>query len=414
MLNAADNDESPPLTWLVPDAPPGGLGEFLGSARTLAAAPFDPARMAALDALSRALLAHPRLRRDPAGVALGFWLRKAHLASLEQDYRARAVPGRRVAAGLVFHVAPANVDTMFLYSWALAFLAGNANVVRLTTRRSALMDDLLGCLGAVVREHPEPSRGNLFLTYGHDDALTAQLSSACDCRMVWGGDDTVNRLRASPLSPHATERSFASKRSLSVISSSAYLRATESERGQLADRMASDLAPFGQMACSSPQAVYWIGEPDLMQRGLSDFGPRLQAAMAGRLGAPDLGWAVRRLNHGFAAAADGSAGSLSHHPHTTQVAAVDAAQAEPKEPCGVGLLRHAPVASAAAVVPLLGRSHQTLTYFGLTEAERDLLAVGAGAAGLDRIVPIGRALDFGPYWDGFDLWCDLTRIVVVA
>ena len=29
------------------------------------------------------------------------------------------------------------------------------------------------------------------------------------------------------------------------------------------------------------------------------------------------------------------------------------------------------------------------------------------------MVPIGRALDFGPYWDGYDLWSDLTRIIVV-
>src|SRR5229473_1854189 len=41
---------------------------------------------------------------------------------------------RRFPRGLVFHVPPANVDTIFVYSWALSALAGNRNVVRISPR----------------------------------------------------------------------------------------------------------------------------------------------------------------------------------------------------------------------------------------------------------------------------------------
>jgi hypothetical protein len=321
--------------------------------------------------------------------------------------------GRRVPAGMVFHVAPANVDTMFIYSWALSFLAGNANIVRLTTQATPLTNDLLECLDSLVSACPDACRGNLFLTYEHDEATTDRLSLACDARLVWGGDETVRRLRASPLSPHATERSFASKRSICILGARAYLEANADDRKRLAGHMSADVAPFGQMACSSPQVVYWVGPEPECRKAWTAFGLEFELAMAAKLGEASLGWAVRRINFGFDFAASGAAVLLDHSPHATQVFAPAARGAEPSEPCGAGLLHHASVGAPGDIVPLLDRNHQTITHFGLARNELEALAEGAGRAGVDRIVPVGSALDFGPYWDGFNLWDDLTRLVVV-
>ncbi len=371
-------------------------------------------RVAVLEHLSREILGNPRLRRDPGGVALGFWLRPAHLAELRADYE-RSAPsiGLRVPAGLVVHIAPANVDTMFVFSWALSFLVGNANVVRLTTRPGPLMDDLLECLNRVFALRPAPCEGNLFVTYGHDDAITARLSAACDTRIIWGGDETIRRIRAIPLNPHAAERAFASKRSLSVFDTPMYAVADEAARDDLAGRMAGDLAPFLQLACSSPHLVHWLGSRDEAAVSSADFAVRLESAMAARLGNPDAGWAARRIEHAFAAAAEGRAVALTHSPHTTADHAVDSSVAEPAELCGGGLLVHVHGGSLEELEPRLRVDHQTISYFGLDAAGLDRLAALAGVAGVDRLVPVGRALDFGPQWDGFDLWSDLSRLLVV-
>lgn len=409
-----EDPEALPLRVLVSaEAETERCPEWLESARSRVAAPFAPERLAVLEELSQELFAHPRLRRDAGGAALGFWLRRANLAALSADFQGYAAGRTLVPAGLVFHVAPANVDTMFLYSWALAYLAGNANVVRLTTRPGPLTDDLLACLAAVFARRGAACAGNIFLTYGHDDAISARLSAACDTRLLWGGDETVRRLRAVPLNPHAAERAFASKRSLAVIVAAAYAAGDEAVRCQVAERMAADLAPFGQMACSSPQVLYWIGAPDGLAPLAADFGARLEQAMAARQPEAELAGAVRRLNFAFDAAAAGVASGLRHRMHTTTVLAAGAAAAAPAEACGAGLLTHAACTSVAELAAWLRREHQTITYFGLGEAERGELARGAGRAGVDRIVPIGRALDFGPAWDGYNLWADLTRMVVV-
>jgi hypothetical protein len=145
----------------------------------------------------------------------------------------------------------------------------------------------------------------------------------------------------------------------------------------------------------------------------ADFAARLEVAMTSRLGEPDAGWAARRIDHSFAAAAEGRADSLTHAPQTTAVHGIDPSLADPSELCGGGLLIHINGGLVSDLEARLRIDHQTVTHFGLDDAVLDRLALSAGAAGIDRLVPVGRALDFGPQWDGYDLWSDLSRLVVV-
>ena len=62
---------------------------------------------------------------------------------------------------------------------------------------------------------------------------------------------------------------------------------------------------------------------------------------------------------------------------------------------------------------LFGEKDQTLTHFGLAKEQLLELAESLGGRGIDRIVPIGQALDFGRYWDGLDLFQSFTRIISV-
>ncbi len=412
---SSEADQAPAFRVLAPAGWTGDLDEFLRTARRRVQPPFSPERISTLARLSQEILAHPRLRRDPAGAALGFWLRPAHLADLRTDFeRGRPATGMRVPAGLVIHITPANVDTMFVFSWALSFLVGNANVVRLTTRGGPMMEDLLECLNRVLADLPAIGQANVFAAYGHDAAITAKLSAACDTRIIWGGDETVRRIRAIPLNPHASERAFASKRSLSVFGAARYLATDDEGRSSLAAKMAGDLAPFNQLACSSPHTLYWLGTRDEGVAAGADLGERLESAMAGKLGEPDAGWAARRIQFAFGAAAEGCASSIVHHPHTTAVHATGPSGSDTSELCGGGFLTHVAGVSLEEVGQGLRVDNQTISHFGLDATERDRLAEIAGLAGVDRLVPVGRALDFGPQWDGYDLWSDFSRVVVVV
>jgi hypothetical protein len=61
---------------------------------------------------------------------------------------------------------------------------------------------------------------------------------------------------------------------------------------------------------------------------------------------------------------------------------------------------------------LLDRRSQTISSFGMgTQTWTDW--VQQEAALIDRIVPLGQALQFDTVWDGQDLLRDFTRLVAV-
>ena len=112
--------------------------------------PFDPRTMDLCEALSERLM---RLREHPEAVALGFWMRPAALARMRTEFEA-SIPRHQLAVprGLAFHITPANVDTLFVYSWVLSLLVGNANIVRVSSRSTAVRTRILEAVAAVLAE----------------------------------------------------------------------------------------------------------------------------------------------------------------------------------------------------------------------------------------------------------------------
>ncbi|MGE3707511.1 MAG: acyl-CoA reductase, partial [Vicinamibacterales bacterium] len=204
---------------LAPDGS-GSLAAFMDAAGDRLSEPFAAARIDTVARLSSGILRDPTLRQDPASVAAAYWMRKATVTRLKERYVARCAsePGVvRVPVGRVFHVAPSNVDTLFVYSWVLSFLCGNANLVRVSQQQTPVVTALLRVFGELAQQDAELRETNRFVTYEHDAAVTAALSAWCSHRIIWGGDSTVDALRPLALSPHASERLFGSKFSYAVI-----------------------------------------------------------------------------------------------------------------------------------------------------------------------------------------------------
>ena len=99
--------------------------------------------------------------------------------------------------GLVFHLPPQNVETVFLYSWALAYLAGNANIVRLPQAISARMRAIVDLF--LERLEAQGDESQLFVHYPSQGDLGAKISARSDARVVWGGDAKVALFAPLPL-----------------------------------------------------------------------------------------------------------------------------------------------------------------------------------------------------------------------
>ncbi|MFQ7856471.1 MAG: acyl-CoA reductase [Flavonifractor plautii] len=216
--------------------------------------PFDPRAVDFLAELSAEVLRGPDTRRQEASAAFGFWCRRARLEALAARH---ASPLPRLGRGLAFHLAPANVPALFAYTLAIGLLAGNANVVRLSSRRmeeAPCWRPSAGCWSAGARRRA--GRTSL-ITYGRDDAVTADYCARCDARIVWGGDAAVAAVRAMPMPPR---RGAVLPRPLVAggVQPAGLLRPHAGGAGALAHRFYNDTYQMDQNACSSPQLVLWL------------------------------------------------------------------------------------------------------------------------------------------------------------
>ncbi len=221
--------------------------------------PFDERAMSFIDAFAERILQDKSFRRFPELVAMAFWMRRATVARLKASFEERRGDRLWIGRGLVFHIAPSNVDTIFMYSWLLSMLVGNTNVVRISSRTNDQIESLVNLLNEIVAgdQFREVRERFLVVRYEHDDEITGLFSSECALRVIWGGDETIRRIRAIPIPPTTTEMTFADKFSMSLIDASAFLASAKTDN--LITNFYNDAFWFGQNACSSPRLVIWLG-----------------------------------------------------------------------------------------------------------------------------------------------------------
>ncbi len=63
--------------------------------------------------------------------------------------------------------------------------------------------------------------------------------------------------------------------------------------------------------------------------------------------------------------------------------------------------------------PIMKGKMQTVTYYGIDPKALVSMVLENGWLGIDRLVPIGKALDLDVIWDGYDIFEEMTRIVDV-
>ncbi|MEH0983623.1 acyl-CoA reductase [Micromonospora sp. CPCC 205556] len=367
-----------------------------------------------LVAFARRLLRPAVARRHPELASLGFFLRRGEISKALA--RVADEPGQlRFPRGLVFHVPPANVDTIFVYSWALAALAGNTNVVRISSRSAGAADAVLDALNDTLADaHPAIRQTQRMVTYGRDDAVTAALSAAADLRVIWGGDRSVTEIRRHPLAPHARDVTFPDRSSFTVISVAGWLAASTAERDAAALGLYNDSYWFDQAACSSPRTVYWVGDPAGVESARADLLGRLRTVLDGKRPEVDAAMAVEKRVATYGLAIEGVATGIRFDGNELATVELSGPGDIPRRWLGVGTFPQSRVDALADLAPLVVRRDQTVTHFGFTPQELTSFARAIAGRGVDRIVPIGDALNFAATWDGYDLMREFTRITSVV
>lgn len=371
--------------------------------------PGNEKRIACLAYLSSILLNDPNGERYKQFKVLGFWLRKASLARLAQQFDKKNMV--HVPRGVALHFPPENVDTLFVYSWALSYLSGNSNICRMPEHLSDSTDWLVNKVKEALAKHDDDA-GQLFEYFPKDDSTVAALSSCADVRVIWGGDEKIRKISQFPTRVDGLTLPFSSRKSISVIAVEQYRNASDEDKKLLAKKLYNDAYWFDQMACGSPSTICWVGK--IHQELLDDFHSYLLTEIKTQGYSVDTHVDIRNFVTANVLVANQTAKSGSRVSNgLIMIESEEKSSVALDYGNGGGFFVHQQFDNLSDLATLKSRMLQTVGTFGLTLEDKTMIAQLFAGEGVFRIVEIGNALSFGPIWDGVDLLSSLTRRVVV-
>lgn len=385
-------------------------------ARTRTLAPFGPAALAFTKDLSATVLGDAHVRGVPEAVALGYWLRPTSARALAERFATLdASNALRVPVGTALHIPPSNVDVMFVYSWVLSLLCGNRNIVRLSSSRGPVADRLLDVVERVLAGHPAVAETTALVEYGHQEEITRALSARTDLRVIWGGDETVSRIRAIPLPPRAKEVVFADRRSFAAVAARPFLDLGEAEAQEIARRLFLDVFLFNQRACSSVRLLAWCGTVQDTDAASHRMETLLRAEVERRSVSVDASVALAKYAFACRTAVDLPVRSASWRD--ARFVLIDLGREVPEslgaDHVGGGTLFQLHVDDLSALEPLVDARVQTMSQYGFAHDDLAGFVRLLNGKGIDRMVPLGGAMAFSPLWDGYDLLAEFTRVVMI-
>ena len=366
---------------------------------------FSQASLEFAAVLSESILKDKTLKNYPELVTLGFWLRRTNIQNIKTAFEKRYGDKTLLPRGEVFHIAPSNVDTIFVYSTILSIFAGNTNTVRVSSKRNEQIEILLEKVKNAL-EITDMQEYLKIVRYGYDDEQTAKYSKNCNMRVIWGGDATITHIRSIPIAPTATELTFADKFSFAALSSKAVL---EGDLQKVCEAFYKDAFSFLQNACSSVRAVVWIGDEVANKEAQTKFWKALNDYIARKQ--PDIQpiEVIDKLVTQTLLVAKEPMEIYNALPYVNVITLPNLEAIDTSLHCGGGLFYQLNLTSLQPLFEKSTKKYQTLSCFGIAKEEVAQAVAKTAPKGFDRIVPLGSAMEFSPIWDGFELLLSFSR-----
>jgi len=391
------------VTYLV-----GNEKVILNIANIPAKIPFDDTVVEFLNSLSKTLMKSRAAKAYPDVVTLGFWIRKSSVLQLRERF-IKNTGDIMVGRGVAFHIAPSNVPVNYAYSLITGLLTGNANIVRIPSKDFPQVTIINQAIKETLNDYPEMKAYICLVRYGRDQSINDIFSKLADTRIIWGGDSTIAELRKSPLNPRAGEIAFADRYSLAVIDSEKYLEVCDKAR--FAEEFYNDTYLSDQNACTSPRLVVWTGAKK--DNAKTVFWNALHELVKDKYTfQPIMG--INKLTNSYLAAVAREDVKVElrddNYIMRIKVEYVSPELMELKD--NSGYFFEYDCEDIMEIRGFCNNTHcQTIGYLGEKDAIVRLLT--SGIKGVDRVVPIGKTMDFDFIWDGYNLVERLTRIIKI-
>lgn len=389
--------------------------EMLSGLLNIPAKPiFDERIMEFLHALSKKIFADPRSREYVDVLSYAYWIRKSSLEAVRKKYSEKRDFKNRMGRGVSFHIAPSNVPINFAVSFTSALLAGNICVVRISNREFPQVDIICNAIKALYQgEYSDLKERLCIIRYPHNEEITKAISVRCDIRIIWGGNRTIQTIREAELLPRAIEMAFADRHSLALVNGDEYMamlqKDGEKRRKEIAEKFYTDTYYTDQNACSSPRMLIWLGSRTKEAR--QNFWEALSRCVHEKYMLRPI-QAIDKMSLAYEFAAAYPNTKIERKDNYLMLIKPDRLDEKLMDYKGnSGSFFEYVAGDIEEILPLLGKSCQTISYLGVEKQLIVDLVKKHGVRGVDRIVPMGQTMELSFTWDGYDMIEAMSRII---
>lgn len=365
-----------------------------------------------LNALSCAIMKDRMARIYPDVVTFAFFCRKANLLSMKEKY---TIPDElRLGRGLLFHIAPSNVPINFGYSLVAGLLAGNNNIVRVSSKQFPQVDLVIKHLQSLKEsgKYDDVAKRIVLVRYDRSSDASAFFSSICNVRVIWGGDATIQTIRQNSMQARSFDICFADRYSIAAINPEAIMATEDKEMKQLAESFYNDTYLFDQNACSAPHTIFWLNN-DKLEVAKARFWEAVHNYTAKKYQLQAV-MAVDKLTAFYrqAACVDIKKEEMPDNIVVRTEFAELPTNIEDYR-CACGYFSEFTISSLDEIASVITNKYQTMAYYGIAQDDLQEFLLKNHLTGLDRIVPLGETTTFSFTWDGYNLINVFSRIISI-
>ena len=365
-----------------------------------------------LNDLSKNILKEPSFKLEPSFVALGFWLRKKNIQRILFDNEHIKKENNFIVKplGKVLHICPSNVDTMFIYSLVLSLLAGNKNIVRISSKlENIYIFKIFEIFNQLIQKKDFEIFENYInvITYERSDIINEEFSSNVNGRIIWGGDETIKQFKRYSTKPKVKDLYFTDKVSLSIINIED-INDFDNDYNDLIKNLYNDIYTFNQKGCSSPQSLLLIGKNIDKEAILLRIYKSISQLAEEKYNEDISSVSLLKLNQGVVDVIEDKVSKVINTSSYLTLAKIH--KSSLPHSCGGGYLYYDLLESLDESKQYINERTQTISYSGLSKETIKSLLQDINVEYVDRIVPIGKALDFDYIWDGYNILVEMTTL----
>ncbi len=372
--------------------------------------PYNENILNFLEELSKRLSKIKNVAKYPDILAAAFFCRKANLINKKKDFL--KFNEFRVGLGLTMHISPSNTPINFFYTLIFGLITGNTNIVKVPSNPFPQIDLICKTINELLKKKFKYLTKYIkIIRYDKNNKeFINKISLICDARVIWGGDETINEIRKNSLKPRAFDVSFADRYSLCIINTKKFLDLNQNQKQKIINNFYNDTFILDQNACSSPHLVLWEGGGSKKAKQL--FWNLLDKTTKSKYQLFESSAVDKYTQICKSLMQNTNIKKYTFFGNTLSALELKKIDNKIVDYRGQwGYFFDYDLKKISDFKFLHSKKIQTITYFGFNPKLIKNIILKYNLSGIDRLVPIGQALDLSFIWDGYDINKILTRVI---